>query len=126
MRSALYHFAGILALMVLTTGLLLVLSGSANAHPPAHGSGGAISASEMYAPAPDQGASCVSPSCESEHVGNCCHMMGAGCSSVHAICVAASDFAQVVLTSSVVVRRSTPRLDGRIPPVAQRPPAPLA
>ena len=125
MRSALHHFAGIVALLVLATGLLLASAAGANAHPTMHDNSSTMSASVMPVPGLDQGADCASIICQSDHTVGCCHMVGAGCSLVHAICAGQPDFAHEAEASSATAMRSNPRLDGRIPPVAQRPPVSL-
>lgn len=122
MRSALHHFAGTLALLVLATGLLLASAAGANAHPTMHGNSGTISASVNPLPALNQADACAEPSCQSDQVSSCCHMAGVGCTSMQAICAAEPDFAYGTMAASAADLRSTPRLDGSVPPVAQRPP----
>lgn len=126
MRSVFHHLSATLGLLILAMGLLLASAVGANAHPPMHGGADALSALELQVPAPDRAAACTSPSCLSDHAVGCCHTTGAGCSTVHAICAAETDFVLATLALSPAIPCSAPGLNGRITPVAQRPPATLA
>ena len=126
MRSASRLLSAMMAPLLLAVGLLFVATAGANAHPPADHHSAAPATAHVALSDADHAPTCASPGCHSVAVTDCCHMTGSACSGIHAICAADTVLAIRAFGASVAIPRETQRPDGRIPSVAQRPPALLA